>query len=51
MRARLDVSVVDYDDSYTRQIDELLDLTPDERIELMLKRKAFNLELREAVSR
>ncbi len=38
-----------FDDSYVANIHELLDLTPERRIEFALEREAFYRQLREAV--
>lgn len=42
--------LANYDDSYDLDVDELLELTPEQRIALALRREAFNDELRAAAS-
>ena len=42
--------LANYDDSYVRDIEELLDLEPDQRVDLALAREAFNRELRAAAA-
>ena len=46
----LTLRLANYDDSYRRDVAELLELTPEQRIDLMLRREAFNEELREATA-
>jgi transcriptional regulator with XRE-family HTH domain len=46
----LTLGLANYDDSYRRDVAELLELTPEQRIDLMLRREAFNEELRAATA-
>ena len=46
----LSFRLFDYDDSYVVEIDELLELEPEQRVDLALRRAEFNEELWAAAS-